>query len=205
MTGSSRYHLLSILVVVVVVVSHCKGQEESEMDMPPVAPMIPTGCNSALLLMENDERFSIFKNAVMETGMDSVLGSIRLRATVFLPDNEAIKRTFSEIKGGQTADGGDFLSPEFLLRDYETLTSIVKMHILPMYHLYESNMLDYGNQCYETMVSGQCLEVLVRNNTVVLPGRNDMEIALIDELKDMGGGCPTLMHGINGMLIPPDI
>ena len=130
---------------------------QDDIDMPPVAPMIPTGCNSALSVMEQNERFSIFRNAVMETGMDSVIGSIRLLATVFIPDNEAINRTFSSIQGLKTAETGDPMSPEFLLRDYETLTSIVKMHILPMFNLYEDHLLEYGDQCYESMVSGQCL------------------------------------------------
>lgn len=182
------------------------GQEEDEeIDMPPVAPMIPTGCNSAMLLMENDDRFSIFRNAVKETGMDSVLGSIRLTATVFLPDNEAIKRTFMEMQGLRTSEGEHPLTPDFLLRDYEALSSIVKMHILPMYHLYADRLLEYGDQCYETMVSGQCLEVRLMNNTVMFPGRKDMTSNLIDQLKDMGGGCPTLMHGIDGMLLPPEL
>lgn len=176
-----------------------------DIDMPPVAPMIPTGCNSALTLMENNDRFSIFRNAVMETGMDSVLGSIRLRATVFIPDNEAINRTFASIQGLKTSETGDPMSPEFLLRDYEALTSIVKMHVLPMFNLYQDHLLNYGDQCYESMVSGQCLEVLVRNSTVVIPGRNEMEIGLLNDMKDMGGGCPTLMHGIDGLLIPPDL
>lgn len=155
--------------------------------------------------MKDNERFSIFRNAVMETGMDSVLGSIRLRATVFLPDDEAVKRTFSSLKELKTSDRGDPMTPEFLLTELETLTSIVKMHILPMYNLYEDHLLKYCDQCYGTMVSGQCLEVLVRNNTVVLPGRKNLKIALLDEMKDMGGGCPTLMHAIDGMMIHPDL
>lgn len=208
--------LLLLLMLVILMTSHTEDHtspamalaqedfEDDSSDMPPVAPMIPTGCNSALSVMEQDERFSIFANAVKETGLDSVLGSIRLIATVFLPDNEAIKRTFSEIRGLQTSEG-ESMSPEFLLRDYEALYAIVKMHIVPMYNLYTDSLQSYGDQCYETMVPGQCLQVTVQNDTVIFPGRKDMAIEIIEPLKDMASGCPTLMHGINGLLIPPEL
>ncbi len=38
-------------------------------DMPPVAPMIPTGCNPAMELIASDSRFSIFRAAIEETGL----------------------------------------------------------------------------------------------------------------------------------------
>jgi hypothetical protein len=38
-------------------------------DMPPVAPMIPTGCNPAMDLISSDPQFSIFRTAIEETGL----------------------------------------------------------------------------------------------------------------------------------------
>lgn len=63
-------------------------------EMPPVAPMIPTGCSSVMDFLTADPRFSIFRTAVEETGLDSVFGNIRLLATVLLPTNEGIARTY---------------------------------------------------------------------------------------------------------------
>ena len=63
-------------------------------EMPPVAPMIPTGCSSVMDFLAADPRFSIFRTAVEETGLDSVFGNIRLLATVLLPTNEGIARTY---------------------------------------------------------------------------------------------------------------
>ena len=48
-------------------------------DMPPVAPMIPTGCHPAMDLISSDPRFSIFRAAIEETGL------VRTRSTQQVP------------------------------------------------------------------------------------------------------------------------
>ena len=38
-------------------------------DMPPVAPMIPTGCHPPMEFLNSDPRFRIFRTAIEETGL----------------------------------------------------------------------------------------------------------------------------------------
>lgn len=172
-------------------------------DRPQVAPMIPIECGSVFTgILEQDE-YSVFRNAVVETGMDSVLGSIRLRATVLVPSNEAIKQTFTEL---ETNGQGGQMSPEHLLTDFESLHAIVRHHIIPGYNLYVENLVENGQQCYETMVPGHCLQVDFQPNTTDIKIYGTQEgsypVAHIVEPVDNNIGCPSLFHGVDRLILP---
>jgi hypothetical protein len=172
-------------------------------DRPQVAPMIPVECASVFNgILEQDE-YSVFKNAMVETGLDSVLGSVRLRGTILVPSNEAIKQTFAEM---EASDHGSQMSPEYLLTDFESLHTIVRHHIIPGYNLYVENFVENGQQCYETMVPGHCLRIDIHPNTSAIEIRGSQEgaypVAHIVEPVDNNRGCPSLFHGVDRLILP---
>jgi hypothetical protein len=170
-------------------------------EMPPVAPMIPTGCTPPLKFLQEDPRFSVFRLAVEETGLDSVFGNVRLRATVFVPDNEAIKRTFvgrEDAKKGQESSSG-LLDPEFLFTDIEALERLVRMHVVPMYNIMYDDLATY-RACYDTMVDGSCLDVTVNGDGEARLGPGG-KVGVYGDMRDMNEGCPTTIHAIDGLIL----
>lgn len=160
-------------------------------EMPPVAPMIPTGCSPVMDFLSSDPRFSIFRTAVEETGMDSVFGNIRLLATVLLPTNDAIKKTFAERKN---------LSPDHVLTDYIELERLVRNHVLPMYNIRYDDFAEVRG-CLDTMVEGTCLLVSPGDDGEVRLGR-DASVRIDKDMHDLGKDyCPTTIHAVDGLLL----
>lgn len=194
---NSRILLLLVVVALMVVqeAQFAHGKEEQEYaddgDMRPrVAPMIPSECNSALSMISGNDEYSIFSNAIHETGMDSVYGSVRLRATVFIPTNKAIVDTLNRMSlmGDAETD---------LFKDFDTLHALVRHHVIPYYSMTVGDM-EVG-ACYDTMVQGECIEIGTHGGQVVLSsGSNNATI----DMADLNQGCPTVFHTISGFLIP---
>ena len=121
---------------------------------------------------------------------DAVFGNVRLRATVLLPTNDAIKRTFEDEPG---------LSPDHLLTDYVELERLVRNHVIPMYNIgYEEFQMWEG--CYDSMVEGTCIRVRLDDDGNVRLGKGGA-VQIDDEMRDMNGACPTTMHAIDRLLL----
>lgn len=199
--SSERWRSRRILFVVVVVALmvihksefvHGRGEEEEDDMRPRVAPMIPSECNSALSMISGNDEYSIFKNAIHETGMDSVYGSVRLRATVFIPTNKAIVDTIQSMSMGEDVETRMF-------KDFDTLHALVRHHVIPYYSMAVGDM-QIGS-CYETMAQGQCIRIGSDDGEMVVLSSGNNNNATID-MADLNQGCPTVFHTITGFLIP---
>jgi hypothetical protein len=126
---------------------------------------------------------------------DSVFGNLRLRATVFLPTNDAIKNTFETAE----ATGASVPSPDQLLTEYVQLERLVRNHVLPMYNLGYEDMQEWGG-CFDSMVEGSCIRVELDEDGEVRLGR-DGDVGIDEGMRDMGGDCPTTMHAIDRLLL----
>ena len=189
----SRGILLFVVVVALMVIQNLgfvHGGEEDDM-RPRVAPMIPSECNSALSMISGNDEYSIFKNAIHETGMDSVYGSVRLRATVFIPTNKAIVDTMKNMSMGEDAETR-------LFKDFDTLHALVRHHVIPYYSMTVGNM--QVGSCYETMVQGQCIRIGSDGGEMVVLSSSNSNATI--DMADLNQGCPTVFHTITGLLIP---
>lgn len=181
-------HLVSVLC-----------QEEEFDEEPRGAPMVSPGCNSAYeMFRQQPEKFTVMKRAVDATGLNSVLDDSRLMATVFLPTDDAFLDVLESVKG-QTSSLGDSMTPELLLTDLMYLHSIVKNHVVPYFN---DNIENFeGGECYETMVSGECIKIVDKNGTRHLQSSGAPMLASFIS-KNANSGCPTIFHWIDKLLLP---
>ena len=147
---------------------------------------------------------------------DAVFGNVRLRATILLPTDDAIKRTFTQIQSDPNAHGP---TPDHLLTDYVELERLVRNHVIPMYSIGYDDFLSWEG-CYDTMVQGSCIQTRISTSDDaggdgggdgdagdggvherVLLGNGPVDVAIDDTMRDMNTGCPTTMHAIDGLLI----
>jgi len=174
-------------------------QEEEFDEEPRGAPMVSPGCNSAYeMLRQQPQKFSVMKSAVDATGLNSVLDDSRLMATVFLPTDDAFIDVLESIKG-QTSSLGDSMTPELLLTDLMFLHSIVKNHVVPYFN---DNIENFeAGECYETMVSGECIKIVDENGTRHLQSSGAASLASFITT-NANSGCPTIFHWIDKLLLP---
>jgi len=65
---------------------------------PVVASSVPSGCLSAYEIVKSNEGFTFLNNAIIATGLESVLADPALVATIFAPDDEAFTTLIDELE-----------------------------------------------------------------------------------------------------------
>ncbi len=109
---------------------------------------------------------------------------------MFLPTNEAIKNTFEQAPG---------VFPDQLLTDYVELERLVRNHVVPMYNLAYEDMHTWGG-CFDSMLEDTCIRVELDEDGEVRLGKEGA-VRIDEDMRDMGGACPTTMHAIDGLLL----
>lgn len=171
-----------------------------------VASSVPSGCQSAYSIVQSNEGFTFLNNAIVASGLVSVLDDPALVATVFAPNDEAFTASLIDLG----------VSPQELFNDVITLTIVLKYHVIPGLSLEKEDFKD--GQPYYTLLTDK------HKNKYTIEFDYEKEIDL-KSLKldgsledatsstysiggaeiiafDINAGCPTVVHVIDSVLIP---
>ena len=176
-----------------------------------VATSVPSGCNSVYSYVRGNANFAFLDTAIKATGLVSVLDDPALVATVFAPTDAGFTSTLAALN----------ITPQELFDDVNALTVILKYHVIPGLSLEKRDFRD--GQLYDTLLtdskhkkyqvqfnydkqiditslkaSGELASAVTPIYQIIPSGGKAAKITTFD----INAGCPSVVHVINGVLIP---
>src|SRR6476469_3852776 len=142
-----------------------KEYEDVDLTPPVIDKPGPTGTVTLNELINTDTSFSFLKAAVAKAGLGSTLSNKDLQMTLFAPDNDAFRRSFSAMGLPPVIQVLDQL-------DVATVRSIVSYHLAPDYLPDASIPTTFPNLQYPTFLNpAPQISPLLR--LTIFPSRND--------------------------------